>query len=207
MTGVAGLWLAALAVLALAAACGRAAHARGRRRPSRPCSSSSVGTSLMRADTLTRFAEFLGLRDRTRADGRRELRAPHAARVHRGEDLPRPPADRRRLERVARGVGVRAAPRRRPTTLPDGARPGVPVARAPLGRAEPLHPGAGRHGRGGAALTPRPRRRGDRRRASAPRPRRGSRCWDWHGCWSRSASGAGSGSSQGSRCSHSRGSV
>lgn len=68
MTGVAGLWFATAALLVLAA----------RTRPvARRAAATAVllaivvaiGTSLMRADTLTRFAEFIGLRDRTEQTG------------------------------------------------------------------------------------------------------------------------------------------
>lgn len=68
MTGVAGLWLAALAVLLLARRA-RALRTRAVVVTVATVLAVSIGTSLMRADTLTRFAEFLGLRDRTEQTG------------------------------------------------------------------------------------------------------------------------------------------
>jgi hypothetical protein len=68
MTGVAGLWFAALAVLLLARSAG-SLRSRATVVTVATVLAVSIGTSLMRADTLTRFAEFLGLRDRTEQTG------------------------------------------------------------------------------------------------------------------------------------------
>lgn len=68
MTAVLGLWLAVAAVLL-------AAHALGMLRPPRALVLLGVvllvtaGTAAMRADTIERFAEFIGLRDRTEQTG------------------------------------------------------------------------------------------------------------------------------------------
>lgn len=68
MTGVVGLWVAVAAVLLLAR------HARVLRRRAVVVTIAvalavGAGTSLMRADQLARFAEFIGLRDRTEQTG------------------------------------------------------------------------------------------------------------------------------------------
>ena len=64
MTGTIGVWLAAAAILLLArrARIGAAQAARSRSR--RVVLVVTAGTSLMRADAIERFTEFLGLRDR-----------------------------------------------------------------------------------------------------------------------------------------------
>ncbi len=90
----------------------------------------------------------------------RELRAPHAARVHRRPHLARPAGDRRRLAGLERGVGVPAVPRRRARALPERARPGLPLSGAPVGDPDALPPGRRRPRRRRDRAPPRPRRRG-----------------------------------------------
>jgi O-antigen ligase len=68
MTGVAGLWLAAAAVLLLARRAG-ALRTRAVLATALVALVVAGGTAMMRADTLTRFAEFVGLRDRTEQTG------------------------------------------------------------------------------------------------------------------------------------------
>ena len=92
----------------------------------------TVGTALMRAEAIERFAEFLGLRDRVEDTGCRELRAPHAARVHRRAHLARPSGRRRRAgRRLDEEWAYGAAPGRRaasasPTSPPRRSLPPSP---------------------------------------------------------------------------------
>ncbi len=153
----------------------RAVACRGRRTAGRPCPARAERPARARARRGRarrhgRYGDDAGRHDRAlrgvhrparedRRHGCRELCTPDAARVHRRADLARPPDHRRRLAGLERGVGVRAVPRRRPRPLPRRARPGVPLARAPVGNSDALPPGRSR-----------PRDRGDRR---APRARGG----------------------------------
>ena len=148
-------------------------------------SSSRPGPRPCARTTIERFAEFIGLRERVADTGvesyaHRTLLAYIGGRIW----LDRP-GDRRRLAGLERGVGVRAVPRRRARPLPERARPGLPVAGAPVGDPDALPPGRRR-----------PRDRGDRLPARARRRRRSPpRCAGSGSRRCRSSASAGSASS------------
>ena len=166
MTAVLGLWLAVAAVLLGARAVG-ALRARRALALAGVIVLVTAGTATMRASTIERFAEFLGIRDRVEQTGvesyaHRTLLAYIGGRIW--------------LDRPVTGVGwqasseewaYRAVPGRRAGAVPERARPGVSLPRAPVGDPDALPPGRRRPRRRGDRI---PRRaRGGRRRGGHPR--------------------------------------